>query len=418
MYTEIGKRMSKYEHYSIEDVKKSSSRNLFTVVSTFAGGGGSSTGYRLAGGKVIAINEFVEEAIKTYSMNFPDTKIIPGDIKKITGQDLLDAAKLKPGELDILDGSPPCSAFSVAGKREKNWKGATKYDSESYFDFDTGEIVTSGGIEVKSGVKKYSDDQVVEAIEDLFFEYIRIAKEIKPKVIIAENVKGITMGEARKKLTEFQNAFEQLGYLVTHHVLNAADYGVPQARERLFFVCVREDVAEKIGLSFLNMSSMTYPEPTTPKHIGIKDAIDHVENDPEEEKELLDFVEGSFQKKFVELLPFNPTRHTKPSDPEFRDKNPKGSCFNMIRPAIQLPSPTLTQAGQQKGVSGVFHYAKNRKLTIKELKILMSIPDDYQLTGKFDQQAERLGRMVAPKMMAALASNVYEKILKPYKESL
>jgi DNA (cytosine-5)-methyltransferase 1 len=57
-------------------------------------------------------------------------------------------------------------------------------------------------------------------------------------------------------------------------------------------------------------------------------------------------------------------------------------------------------------------------LTIKELKILMSIPDDYQLTGKFDQQAERLGRMVAPKMMAALASTVYEKILKPYKESL
>lgn len=418
MYTEIGKRMSKYEHYSIDDVKKSSSRNLFTVVSTFAGGGGSSTGYRLAGGKVIAINEFVEEAIKTYSMNFPDTKIIPGDIKKITGQDLLDAAKLKPGELDILDGSPPCSAFSVAGKREKNWKGATKYDSESHFDFDTGEIITSGGLEVKSGVKKYSDDQVVEAIEDLFFEYIRIAKEIKPKVIIAENVKGITMGEARKKLTEFQNAFEDLGYIVTYHVLNAANYGVPQARERLFFVCVRQDVADKIGLNFLNITTQTYPEPTTPKHIGIKDAIDHVENDPEEEKELLDFVEGSFQKKFVELLPFNPTKHVKPSDPEFRSVNPKGSCFNMIRPAIQLPSPTLTQAGQQKGVSGVFHYAKNRKLTIKELKILMSIPDDYQLTGKFDQQAERLGRMVAPKMMAALATNVYEKILKPYKESL
>ena len=69
MYTEIGRTMPKYEHYSIDDVKKSSARQLFTVVSTFAGGGGSSTGYRLAGGKVIAINEFVEEAIKTYSTN-------------------------------------------------------------------------------------------------------------------------------------------------------------------------------------------------------------------------------------------------------------------------------------------------------------------------------------------------------------
>ena len=251
--------MAKYEHYLIEDVRKSSARELFTVVSTFAGGGGSSTGYRLAGGKVIAINEFVEGAIKTYSTNFPDTKIIPGDIKKLKGQDFLEVANLKSGELDILDGSPPCSAFSVAGKREKNWKGAVHYESESYFDFDTGEMVTVGGYEVKDGVKKYSDDQVVEAIEDLFLEFIRIAKDIKPKIIIAENVKGITMGKARDKLHQFQNEFEKIepGYLVTHHVLNAADYGVPQARERLFFVCVRQDVADKVGLNFLNMNTMT-----------------------------------------------------------------------------------------------------------------------------------------------------------------
>jgi DNA (cytosine-5)-methyltransferase 1 len=412
--------MTKYEHYTVDDVKKSSARELFTVVSTFAGGGGSSTGYRIAGGKVIAINEFVEEAIKTYSMNFPDTKILSGDIKKLTGKDFLEVANLKPRELDILDGSPPCSAFSLAGKREKNWKGATKHVTESYFDFDTGEVVSSSETIVKTGVKSYSDDQVVEAIEDLFLEYIRIAKEIQPKIIIAENVKGITIGEAQKKLIEFQNEFEKIepGYIVTHHVLNAANYGVPQARERLFFVCIREDVADAVGINFLNAASMTHPEAITPKHIGIKDAIDHVVNDPDEEKELLDFVEGSFQKKFIELLPFNPDKHTKPSDKQFRKENPKGSCFNMIRPAIHLPSPTLTQAGQQKGVSGVFHYAKNRKLTIKELKILMSIPDDYILTGTFDQQAERLGRMVAPKMMAALAANVYRKILKPYKESI
>jgi len=411
--------MTKYISYTVDDVKKSSARELFTVISTFAGGGGSSTGYRLAGGKVLAINEFVEEAIKTYSMNFPDTKIIFEDIKNISGKDLLDSCGMKIGELDILDGSPPCSAFSVAGKREKNWKGATKYESDAYFDFETGESVSDGdGIQVKDGMKKYSDDQVVEAIEDLFLEYIRIAKEIQPKVIIAENVKGITMGEARKKLFEFQNLFETIepGYLVTHHVLNAADYGVPQARERLFFVCVREDVADKIGLNFLNLETMTRPSAITPKHISVKDAIDHVENDPEEEKELLDFVENSFQKRFIEMLPFNPDKHLKPSNPEFRHLNPKGSCFNMIRPSIHLPSPTLTQAGQQKGVSGVFHYAKNRKFTIKELKILMSIPEDYQLTGTFDQKAERLGRMVAPKMMAALASNIYENILKPYKE--
>jgi DNA (cytosine-5)-methyltransferase 1 len=87
----------------------------------------------------------------------------------------------------------------------------------------------------------------------------------------------------------------------------------------------------------------------------------------------------------------------------------------MIRPAPHLPSPTVTQAGQKRGVSGVLHYAKHRKLTVMELKRVMGLPDDYQLTGSFDQQAERIGRMVAPKMMCALASNIYENVLKPYK---
>ena len=116
-----------YQPYLIEDVKRSSARELFTVVSTFAGGGGSSTGYRLAGGKVVAINEFVEEAVATYSRNFPDTKVILGDIKNIKGTDLLEAGKLIPGQLDILDGSPPCSAFSTSGKGKKGWNREKKY---------------------------------------------------------------------------------------------------------------------------------------------------------------------------------------------------------------------------------------------------------------------------------------------------
>jgi DNA (cytosine-5)-methyltransferase 1 len=409
--------IEKYEPYTVGDVKSSSNRNLFTVISTFAGGGGSSTGYRLAGGNVLAINEFVDEAVKTYSLNFPDTKVIPGDIKKITGQDFLNITGLQSGELDIFDGSPPCSAFSVSGKREKNWKGAKKDTRVSYFN-DDGDLVHEGELIEKTGIKSYSDNQVVEAIEDLFFEFIRVVKDIQPKVIIAENVKGITMGAAKIKLYEFQNSFEELGYYVTHHVLSAADYGVPQARERLFFVCVRNDVADAIGINEMTLNSLSYPRSTS-KHIGLRTAIQDIINDPEEEKMLEDFVEGSFQKKFLSLLPFNPEKHTKPSDKQFTGKNgpnEKGSCFNMIRPAPHLPSPTLTQQGQQRGVSGVFHYEKNRKFTIKELKRIMSLPEDFQLTGTFDQQAERCGRMVAPKMMAALATTVYENILKPYKE--
>lgn len=404
-----------YQKYTVDDVKKSSARNLFTVISTFAGGGGSSTGYRLAGANIIAINEFVEEAIKTYSTNFPDTKIIPGDIKKLTAKDFLDAANLKPGELDILDGSPPCSAFSVAGKREKGWAGHVTDTRKSYFD-DDGNIIEEGEIEVQEGIKKYSDGKTVEAIEDLFLEFIRIAKEIKPKVIVAENVKGITFGEAKSKLYEFVNSFEKIGYQVTYQVLNAADFGVPQARERTLFVCIREDVCDAIGLNFLNIHSTVFPNATYAKHISLREAIEDIENDPNELQELYDYVQNGFQKDWITKLPFNPTRHTKPSDKEFRDWNPKASCFNMIRPCPDLPSPTLTQRGQQKSVSGVFHYAENRKFTIKELKRIMSLPEDFVLTGTFDQQAERIGRMVCPPVTKALSESIYTNILKPYNE--
>lgn len=376
----------KYKPYTVKDVKKASAQNKFSVISCFAGGGGSSTGYRLAGGKILLINEFVEEAIASYKKNYPDTPVLVDDIKKYAGKDFLNKVKLKEGELDILDGSPPCSAFSVAGKREKGW----------------------------DKTKSYSDGKTVENIEDLFLEFIRVANEIKPKVIVAENVKGITFGEATKKLNEFIKAFEGIGYYVTYRVLNAADFGVAQGRERTIFICVREDVADAIGLSFLNLAGI-FPDEFG-YQISMEDAIDDIKNDPEEIKELRDFYEGSFQKKFLDPIPFRPKRHMKPSDPEFREWNPKASCFNMIRPAPHLPCPTLTQQGQKKGLSGVFHYAENRKLTIKELKRLMSLPEDYELTGTFDQQAERIGRMVAPKMMAEVAKSIYENVLKPYNE--
>ena len=140
----------KYKPYNLKDVIEASKQEKFTVVSTFAGGGGSSTGYRLAGGKILCVNEFVKEAINTYKENYPNTPIMPDDIKTLTAEDF----KKYGTDIDILDGSPPCSAFSVSGsmvqgKHSKGW-GQTK---------------------------KYSDGKKIENIEDLFFEFLRIAKE-------------------------------------------------------------------------------------------------------------------------------------------------------------------------------------------------------------------------------------------------
>jgi DNA (cytosine-5)-methyltransferase 1 len=376
-----------YKPYKLQDVIDASNKELFTVISTFAGGGGSSTGYRLAGAKILAINEFVDSAVDTYKANYPQTPVLPGDIKELTGEDLLKTAGVQKGELDILDGSPPCSAFSISGKREKGW----------------------------NSTKKYSDDKQVENIEDLFFEYIRIANDIQAKVVIGENVAGIMVGDAKKYFNRIINAFDKIGYEAVGKVMNAADFGTPQARQRCFFVAVRKDVMDTLGLNFMTMEGELYPKPNSTQPT-LKDAIDDLENDKEEEQMLLDFVQGSFQKKWIELLPFNPDKHRKPSDPEFIDINPKRSMFNMIRPAPNLPCPTVTQAGQKKGLSGVFHYNSNRKLTIKELKRVMGLPDDFKLEGDFDQQAERVGRMVAPLMMKELSGTIYKNIIKPFND--
>lgn len=402
-----------YEKYTVADVKQKSSEELFSVISCFAGGGGSSTGYRLAGGKVLLINEFVAEAIASYSQNYPDTPVLADDIKRYSGQAFLTMSNISSGDLDILDGSPPCSAFSVNGKGAKGWEGYQEDTRKTYFDGD-GNVVQEGELKEAVGAKKYSDGKMQTGIEDLFLEFVRVAKEVQPKVIIAENVKGITFGEARSKLFEFIKAFESIGYEVTYNVLNAADYGVAQGRERTIFICVRKDVCDAIGLNVLNLNGV-FPVPTS-KHIGIEDAIKDVVNDPVEEQMLLDYVEGSFQKKFIEMLPFRPEKTLHPGLPEFRHLNPKGSCFSIKRPAPHRVCPTLTQMGQQRTASGVFHYDKNRKLTILEMKRVMGLPEDYELTGNFDKQAERIGRMVAPKMMAAVASSVYENVIKPYNE--
>ena len=383
--------MNNYKRYTLNDTLESEKRALFNVLSTFAGGGGSSTGYRLAGGKILAINEFVPEAQNTYRENYPDTLIIPGDIKKLSGKDFLEKVNLKPGELDLLDGSPPCSAFSMAGS-VSHGKGNTHADAFGK-------------------KKKYSDIEGVENVEDLFFEFLRIADELKPKVIIGENVEGLTMGEAKEYFHKIQNTFEDIGYLVVADVLNASYFGVPQARKRTFFIAVREDVAEKIGINFMTMYQL-YPEKNA-KQTTLGEAINDVVNEDQEEIDLL-------LEKLGPQTAVGKTLAKMPKDPDKvltgMDYHDKGHHFNLKRCSLRKPCPTITAMGNFPGVAGTCHPLEDRKFTIKELKRIMSLPEDFKLTGQHKQQSERIGRMVPPLMMKALAESVYNKVLKPYKE--
>jgi len=383
--------MNNYKRYTIRDTRVSEKKELFNVISTFAGGGGSSTGYRLAGGKILAVNEFVEEAQNTYRENYPDTIIIPGDIKKLTGTYLMEQAGVKVSELDILDGSPPCSAFSMAGS-VSHGEGRTHADAFGK-------------------TKQYSDIKGVENVEDLFFEFLRVAKDIKPKVIIGENVEGLTMGEAKEYFHKIQNTFEEIGYLIVADVLDASYFGVPQSRKRCFFIGVREDVADAIGLNFMTMYQL-YPDKNDVR-TTLGEAINDVVNEDKEELDYL--IDKISPEKAV-----GKTLMKMPKDPDKvltgMDYHEKGHHFNLKRSSLRKPCPTITAMGNLAGVAGTCHPLEDRKFTIKELKRIMSLPEDFKLTGKHKQQSERIGRMVPPLMMKALAESVYNKVLKPYKE--
>lgn len=183
------------------------------VFSCFACGGGSTMGYKLAGFDVLGCNEIDPKMIEAYKANHNP---------KYAYLEPIQTFKLRkdlPKELynlDILDGSPPCSSFSMAGNREKDW-----------------------GKE-----KKFREGQAKQELDTLFFDFIDLAKKLQPKVVVAENVKGLLMGEAKAYVRKIYDEFDKAGYYCQHWLLDASKMGVPQRRERVFFVCLRKDLAE------------------------------------------------------------------------------------------------------------------------------------------------------------------------------
>ena len=396
----------RYYRYTLNDLKKSSDRKLFTYISFFAGGGGSSAGYKLAGGDCLFVNEFQQVAVDTYLANWPDTPHICGDIKKVTGQQIMEMTGLKVGELDILDGSPPCPPFSMSGTKKKGWnKEKTAY-----------------------GMKQKN-------IEDLTWEMIRIAGEMKPKVIICENVKGLTMDYAIDHLNRMVADFEALGYSTTYKVLNGIHFGVPQKRQRVFIVSVRNDVLDDIGMSWMLMSSL-YPEPVK-EAPTLEQAIGDLRLDNEnsvEAYELRETMKKSAKYKWLKRLPKNPDKVVSVGDDvvgPWYDKviahrkkmgksipEAKHSFYQSRRVPWNQASHTLSEQGLMTSLAVHLHVEEDRVYTTKEAKRIMTLPEDYILTGTLNEKLARVGLMVAPMMMKYLAESIYEKVLKEYYEHI
>jgi len=185
--------------------------NNLNVFGTFICGGGSTMGYKLAGFNHLGGVEIDPKVAEVYRTNHHPKYLYIEDIRQfIKRNDLPDELY----KLDILDGSPPCSSFSMAGNREKDW-----------------------GKE-----KVFREGQALQTLDDLFFDYIALAKKLQPKVVIAENVKGLIQGNAKSYVRKIKTSFEDAGYKVQLFLLNAASMGVQQKRERVFFICQRNDL--------------------------------------------------------------------------------------------------------------------------------------------------------------------------------
>lgn len=346
--------------------------NGYNVVSTFSGGGGSCLGYRMAGYHVIYANEFVEEAQRTYRANHKNTYLDCRDIRIVTAEDILRITGMKKGEIDLFDGSPPCCAFSTAGKREKGW-----------------------------GQERSYSDGKSQRIEDLFEEYIRLLDGLQPKTFVAENVSGMVKGTAIGYFKEYMRKMKACGYQVKAQLLNAKWLGVPQARERIIFVGVRNDL--KLQPAF--------PKPKK-YYYTIRDAINGVNNDQKEIQWLLDTFSRYKVGKIARIMPKNPKKKTSGKDIMGH------SYFSLVRDPMDAPCSTIQQSQGKSSTAGTIHPLEDRKYSIAELKRLTTIPDDFILTGDYAQKYERLGRMVPPVMMMNISKTIQEQILDKAKQDV
>ena len=329
------------------------------VFSCFACGGGSTMGYKLAGFDVIGCNEIDPRMMDAYIAN---------QHPKYEYLEPIQTFKLRkdlPEELynlDVLDGSPPCSTFSMAGIRENAW-----------------------GVE-----KHFREGQQKQVLDTLFFDYIELAKKLQPKVVIGENVKGLLLGNAKEYVCKIYKAFDDAGYYCQHWLFDSQYMGVPQKRERVFFICLRKDLANK----FLYQKDLFTMVPKLDLFFNENKILFG---------KIADFSGDDISPK-MKLL-FNNRKY---GDSDFSDANMrmfnKSSFFSQAYVYKDRVCPTLTSKKDC-----LVHFDRPLFLGKKEVCNISTFPEDYNFCE--NQPHYICGMSVPPIMMAQIASEVYRQWL-------
>ncbi len=397
----LSTRKPPYKVPSMLEVADVRGTNGYKVASTFSGCGGSCLGFEMAGYDVRFASEFIPSAQDTYRANHPGVHLDTRDIREVEPEQILEIAGVAKGELDVFEGSPPCASFSMAGSRDDGW----------------------GKIKTYSGRKQRTDD--------LFWEYARLVDGIKPKVFVAENVSGLVRGVAKGYFRDILEMFKGLGYHVEARLVDAQWLGVPQARQRIIFMGVRDD----LGVY------PVFPKPW-PYRYSIRDAcpwIVRAGTAPPLDEWRASGRSIDATMKDASTIPSSTITTTTnegtgwceaedgPGDLTDSVESLRGTCvgeewqnvpvggasdkyYQIKKSDPENPSFTITAAGGTK-CAGPVHPFERRKFTIHELKRLCAFPDDFNLLGSYAQQWERLGRSVPPLMMRAIASTIRDEVL-------
>ena len=329
-----------------------------STIELFAGAGGLALGLEKAGFHPLGLVEIDRDASDTLRKNRPQWPVIQDDIANISRLDLQSYFDIRAGELDLLSGGAPCQSFSYAGKRL--------------------------GLEDARGT--------------LFYHYAKFLQQLQPKMFLFENVRGLLTHDNGRTYRTIAEILESQGYTIRKKVLNAWDYGVPQKRERLITVGIRDDLSDKIRFEF--------PAPQKYKPV-LRDILPDC---PESEGTPY----SEYKRKIFELVPPGGCWRDIPQETA---KEYMKSCWNMgggrtgilRRMSLDEPSLTVLTSPSQKQTERC-HPLEARPFTVRENARCQSFPDEWQFCGNVSAQYRQVGNAVPVNLAFAIAAQIKKSL--------
>lgn len=373
----------------------------YTIIDLFAGAGGLTTGFHLAGFQSLCAIEIDKKAIATYKYNYPSTKILQQDIRQVNPSDLRLALGLTQEKLTVLVGGPPCQGFS------RNIPASDRYFNDSR--------------------------------NQLYQTFLAFVQEFRPVYVVMENVPEILNAYEGIIKNEITEKLESFGYKVTSSILNAAYYGIPQTRSRAFFLAslnrkldipkpthqgdIRSDYRATLSSKQLNLfESDLSPIVTVKDAIGdlpsLKDGEEYThQNYPDSPQNLYQTIIRHESTKIVNhiaraLTPIQKARvsalkegeDARDLPPELAPKKHYSGAYGRL--SWNKPARTITRWVFHPGSGRFFHPEQNRTITIREAARLHSYPDTFHFLGTYTNMASQIGESVPPLLAKVIAQSI------------